>query len=421
MLTALAQEKKTPSVWFIGYPHMSCGFEMAVKLQKAGFNVNGMSHPGLEGPALKWDDVKKYNVLIVMGIGKSNADFTLSEKNKTNIEILNKFLNEGGGIFYIPQWVQQNTLIPPQKAFLDPLGITPLFDDVPVDPENSVNATSWKIDFAKTANIAKTPLTEGVKNFWFPVNTRAGAQNHTTPFTTGTDWTIAVKGEKSCSTQTIALDGIYSNKAMEGKIKSEVPIMAFRQVGKGRIICFGVTSEYLFNNVASTTLEGIVMEKGLKKVPSDGYKLIENSLKWLAEPSLSETVLGGAPMNTALLENPFKTKFGTPFVWDDKVKRLESSASNPGLIGARTKYSSGKGTVEKWVAEAKKNGLSFIVFLEEFSVLSRENFDNLKKDCARFTDAKFAAIPGFTIDDEVGNHYFYYGTSFILSTEAIPF
>ncbi len=408
-----SQEKKAPSVWFIGYPHMSCGFELAAKLQKGGFNINGMQHPGLEGPALKWDDVKKYNVLVVQGLGHSNADFTLSDKNKENIEVLNKFLAEGGGIFFIPCWGQQNNLIPPQKAFLNPLGLDPVFEDVPIDPETSVKGTSWKIDFARTANIAASPVTEGVKNLWFPVNCRAGAQNHTTPFTADGSWTVAVKGEKSCVTQTVAIEGVNANKPVEGKFKGEVPILAFRNVGKGRIVCFGITPEYLFSNVASTTLEGIVMEKGLKKVPSDGCRLIENSLKWLAEPSLAEAALGGAPMNMALLENPYKTKFCGPFPWDDNVKRLESPASNPGLIGARTQYSSGKGTVEDWVNEAKKNGLSFIVFLEEFGALSKEKFDSLKQDCAKFTDAKFAAIPGFTIDDEIGNHYFYFGTTFI--------
>jgi hypothetical protein len=405
----IPQENKAPSVLLLD---PGCGFEMATKLQKAGFNVNAMSHPGLGGAPLKWDDVKKYNIIIAAGLGNSNADLTLSDKNKANIEVLNKFLSEGGGIFFIPVRGQVNSDIPAQKAFLEPIGITPLFDNIPVDPENSVNATAWKLDFAKTANIAKTPITDGVNNLWFPVNTRAGAQNHTTSFIADTNWTIAVKGEKSCSTQTITIEGVSKDKVMEGKIKSEVPIMAFRQIGKGRIVCFGITPQYLFFNIASTTLEGIVMGKGLKKIPSDGYKLIENSLKWLAEPSISETVLGGAPMNKTLLENPFKTKFGNSFVWDEKLKRPESPASNPGLIGARTKYSSGNGTVADWIAEAKENGLSFIVFLEEFSALSKENFDNLKKDCEKLTDAKFAAIPGFTIDDEIGNHYFYYGTTF---------
>jgi len=407
------EKKKTPSVLFI-VGHSGCGFEIASKLQKAGFNVNSLAYPteGFDGPPLKWDDISKYNVLVVVGLGQSNADFSLSDTNKSNIEVLNRFLKEGGGIFYIPVWGQVNTPNPPQKAFLEPLGVNPLFDSMPIDPENSQNATTWKIDFAKTANIAASPLTEGVKNLWFPVNTRAGAQNHTTPFLADKNWTLGIRGEKSCSTQTIANTGHDAAKVADPVIKSEVPILAFRQVGKGRIVCFGITPEYLFSNVGSTTLEGIVMEKGLKKVPSDGYRLIENSLKWLAGPSLSETALGGAPMNKALPENAFMTKFGDPFVWDEKVRRPEAPAASPGLIGARTNYSSGKGSVAEWVAEAKKNGLSFIVFLEEFSSLSRENFEKLKKDCEKLTDAKFAAIPGFTIDDEIGNHYFYYGTKF---------
>ena len=197
-------EKKAPSVLFI-IGHSGCGFEIASNLQKAGFKVNAIPYTGNENAPLKWDDVKKYNVLVIAGLECSKADFTLTDKNKTNIEILNRFLNEGGGIFYIPTGGQVNTMIPPQKAFLEPLGVNSLFDNLPVDPENSVKATAWKLEFAKTANIAATPLTAGVKNLWFPVNTRAGGQNHTTPFFVDSKWTMAVKGEKSCSTKRLPI------------------------------------------------------------------------------------------------------------------------------------------------------------------------------------------------------------------------
>ncbi|OPZ82123.1 MAG: hypothetical protein BWY76_02811 [bacterium ADurb.Bin429] len=56
--------------------------------------------------------------------------------------------------------------------------------------------------------------------------------------------------------------------------------------------------------------------------------------------------------------------------------------------------------------------MAYLVFLEEFSKLSAANFEKLKADCARLSTPEFNAIPGFTIDDEVGNHYFYFGPSF---------
>ncbi|MFA6292448.1 MAG: hypothetical protein WC637_11735, partial [Victivallales bacterium] len=131
---------KEISVLFTGYPHFNCGFEMAGRLSKDGFAINGSHHPALEGQALTWEQLKKYNVIVLMQLGQSKADSSLTDKNKANIELLNKFMAEGGGIFFIPGLCQQKTQIPPQKAFLNPLGLDPLFEKVLFDPENSMKA-----------------------------------------------------------------------------------------------------------------------------------------------------------------------------------------------------------------------------------------------------------------------------------------
>ena len=62
--SSAGEETNVPSrsggaILFAGYPHFSCGFEMAGKLQKDGFAVSAMAHPGLEGPALTWDRVRR--------------------------------------------------------------------------------------------------------------------------------------------------------------------------------------------------------------------------------------------------------------------------------------------------------------------------------------------------------------------------
>lgn len=122
--------------------------------------------------------------------------------------------------------------------------------------------------------------------------------------------------------------------------------------------------------------------------------------------------MGGAPHDPKLLIDPTKTRFVKAYDWAGKIVMPEAALSGTGVIGARTTYSSGKATPDAWVAKARAKGFAYLVFLEEFSKLSRENFDKLKADCARLSSPDFAAIPGFTIDDEIGNHYFYFGTTF---------
>jgi len=123
-----------------------CGFTLANRLKAAGFNLDSLPYPGLNGKALTLEQVKRYNVLVVAGLGNGNADLTLTDKNKANIEVIRRFLDDGGGVFIIPVYGQITSGIPPQSEFLKPLGLVPLFEDVPRDPDHSVNATAWKID-----------------------------------------------------------------------------------------------------------------------------------------------------------------------------------------------------------------------------------------------------------------------------------
>jgi len=399
-----------PAVLFTGSSGGRCGFQVARKLAEAGFALNRTPYPGLNETPLSWDVARNYNVIVLCGLGRANADMTLG-KTKQSIETLNRYLEAGGGVLVFGTFGQMATAKPPQDAFLKPLGLTPLFDEMPSDPGTSVRATAWKLDFAFTDAVSPSPVTAGVKSLWYPVpDSRVGAQNHTTTFVADENWQVIVKGSKTSITRKGALQ--QAHPTAPGTYRRDVPLVAIRQVGRGRIMYLATTHEYVTGPNATTTLEGIFLSRGLNGRPSDGLTLLENGLRWLAEPSLSSGALGGAAMDAEMLRDPHKTRFAPPFDWPEKVKFPPVQAAYEGLIGARTTYSSGKATPEQWVAAAKAKGLSYIVFLEQFSALSPDEFRALKADCARLSSAHFWAIPGFTIDDEVGNHYFYFGTTF---------
>ena len=399
---------KQPSVLFSGSYQGACCYQVAQKLANAGIAVNAQGWPGLNDTPLSWEKAKQYNVIALSGLGLANADMTLPAKVTTTQATLRQFLAAGGGVLLFSAYGQMATEAPPQTAFLQPLGLTPLFDEMPLDPETSVKATSWKLNFAYTNAFTASPVTAGLKNLWYPAPIgRPGAQNHLTTFTVDDTWTVLVRGGHGSLTRKGA-PGDF-NPTDPGTYAHDVPLLAVKQVGKGRLLYLGITPEYLTGSVAMTTLEGITLERGLKGIPSDGYLLLENALKWLAEPSLAAGTLGGAAMDAKLLENPNKTQFGPPFAWPKEPVFPAECPAYPGVIGARTRYSSGAATSDEWAAKARAKGLSFLVFLEEFRRLSPEKFAQLKADCTRLSSPDFAAIPGFTIDDEIGNHYFYCG------------
>lgn len=405
-----ADEARRPAVLFVGASKEGCGYEGAKRLEAAGFAIGAVRYPGLLGGPLTWDQVKGYNVLVVTFLGMANADLTLTANNRATIDTLNRFLQAGGGIFYLCQFGQQQASKPPQDAFLGLLGLTPTYDEMPLDAGTEVSATAWKIPFAYTDRIEPAPVGDGVKGLWYPVPPhRIGAQNHATALKTQPPWQVVVTGSRS--SRTVKGELQEASPTQPGTWSANVPLMAVREVGRGRLACLGLTPEYLVGAHAETTLEAVVVERGLRGVGSGGWKLLENSLKWLAEPSLTGET-GGAKTDPELLRNPHLTRFGVPWDWSKGVQFPGSLPARRGVIGARTAASTGQGTVAEWVAAAKAAGLSFLVFLEDFGALTPGEFEQSKKDCAAASSAEFAAIPGFTIDDEVGNHYFYFGTTF---------
>ncbi len=398
-----AAAPKLPAVLFAGSEGGGCGYEQANRLAQAGFVLRAENaHP------LTWDRLKNYNV-VVSGLGMANADMSLGRTQQT-IDALNRYLQAGGGVLVFGSFGQANVAKPPQDAFLKPIGLTALFDEMPDDPKTAATATAWKIRFAPANAITESPVTADVKTLWYPVpRDRIGAQNHTISFVADSSWQVLIRGSESSLTRKGALQD--SSPSQPGTYKDRVPLAAIRQVGKGRIMYLGITQEYLVGVYANSTLEGIVLDRGLNQTPSHGYTLLANGLRWLAEPSLADGQLGGAAMQASLLDNPNKVRVGRPYAWPAQINFPAIEPALPGLIGARTSYSSGKATADQWADKAKAAGLAWIVFLEDFTKLSAEDFQKLKADCARLSSADFAAIPGLAIDDEVGNHYFYCNSS----------
>ncbi|MBM4036901.1 MAG: hypothetical protein FJ290_00175 [Planctomycetes bacterium] len=404
-----AATPRRPAVVFAGSDGGHCGHEVAGRLVQEGFALRA-EHSGLGDRPLAWDSLRNYNVVVLAGLGRANADMSLGRTRQT-VDCLNRFLAAGGGVLVLGSFGQMATDKPPQDAFLKPLGLTPLFDELPDDPKAAIVATAWKLPFAPASAIADSPVTTGVKSLWYPIpRMRVGAQNHTVPFTVDSSWQVLVRGSESSLTHKGALQESRPNQP--GTYPSAVPFVAARTAGKGRIVFLGITPEYLIGANAMSTLEGIVLDRGLKGIASNGYVLLANALRWLAEPSLTEGQLGGAATEESLLANPHKARLGKPYAWPAEPSFPAVEPALPGVVGPRTLYSSGKATADQWVEKAKAAGLAWIVFLEDFPKLSADNFLKLRADCARLSSPAFAAIPGIAIDDEVGNHYFYFGTTF---------
>lgn len=197
-------------------------------------------------------------------------------------------------------------------------------------------------------------------------------------------------------------------------------LLGVRQVGKGRLALCGFTDYWLFSSPPNCPTIEVMLSAGAGNKSSDWLQVVANTFKWLAEPSLAEG-MGGARTPEALLFAsdvipipPLIDWTGVRPVVRDPQKPLVLPAMADmqqvrGLVGARTELSGYRGTVAEYAAEARKAGLDYLVFLENALNMDEAKFNELLRQCGEASDGLFAAIPGLTIEDAQGNHFFYIG------------
>ena len=108
---------RRPAALFIGGGRASCGYDVASRLDKAGFAL-GTVGKELDQEALTRDDVKSYNVLVIYDLGRCNADMALPQWTQDTIATVRRFLEVGGGVLYVPRFGQMATEAPAQEAWL---------------------------------------------------------------------------------------------------------------------------------------------------------------------------------------------------------------------------------------------------------------------------------------------------------------
>ncbi|MGB9877038.1 MAG: hypothetical protein ACPLPS_04645 [bacterium] len=365
--------------------------EVAKRLMQAGFEFD-----------FRWDFpeesyIKQFNVVVLQRGGAYLGD--------REREILLRFVAEGGGLFislwkgeHLEDWNGQFRLLEQIDARLRPEAVH--------DKERErEGGTPWGIIFASTSNIFPSPVSKGVSLIWYPVSEGAGGASATLTFDVGNEWQIVVRGEASAKSILWESNarGLPPDMIPQEGI-SAPPIFAIRTYGEGRIALCSINSSYHFWGGYATALKGIVMEKGINNQPSHFLRLLLNTLDWLAEPSLKSAKFGGAKTPSQLLQEP-KLPLVPPWNWENPTFPPPPKVFK-GIVGAQTGLSGGKGKVEDYAKIARSLGLDFIVFLEDFSNLPKDKWEELVRECMAVSGKDFLAVPGFRFEDGYGNHYF---------------
>lgn len=429
----LAEDTQKPAILIIDNERGGRDYWNPLTLQEmldAGYEVGQCAR----GKTPKAEELQRYNIVLLVGLP---PDFSTDLLPK-----LETFMEQGGGVLVVPSCRVEKPLEGGEfLKWLQRLGATIYFQGV-VDPERRqvVDWCKWPgaPEYIWTSEIAENPITRGVKNLWY----RTGVSVHysvlSAPLTLDANWTPLLftgPGSRAVSWAespferesilSSAFQKTYGDFILpQGQQGGKLPLLAVRARGQGRLAVFSVNPQDLFWSPYIPAQGGVMLHKGFKDRPSDGWALMNNLYTWLAEPSLAGNALGGAK---TVLEQLFRKPATAPQSVDWKRasetglapsipgadpilpspspaasdKPIDTVAAVPcGLAGAHTAYSSGSGTVAEWVAAAKASGLDFIIFMEDIGKMNAGKWEKLKADCAAISDDQFTAYPGMEFEHE---------------------
>ena len=427
---AAATTGKKPAILIIDQSWEYWNPPVIQEMLDAGYEVNRC--PRGKTPTV--DELKRHNIALMIS---PREDFATDLQPK-----LEAFMEQGGGVLVAPSGNVEHPLVgATYMKWLKSRGATIYFHGV-VDPERRKVADWCKQpgnpEYVWTGEIADSPITRGVKTLWY----RAGVSAHymllSSPMDVDGNWTPLVftgPGSKTVSwaESPYERDGMSADfkKAYaefiqpQGRAQGRLPLVAARSCGAGRLAVVALNPQDVFWSAYIPARGGVVLRRGFADRPSDGWKLLDNLYRWLAEPSLAGNTLGGAKTDRTKL---FRESLATQKAYDWKQDaeagiaaaalarkdQLRSDALTVadklaagaglrvprGLAGAHSACTSGQGSVAEWAAAAKASGLDFLIFMEDWGKMNAEKWEKLKTDCKAASDDQFLAYPGMEFEHE---------------------
>lgn len=326
----------------------------------------------------------------------------LTDADHATIKLLQRYAEAGGGVLLTQNTAQMAvTELAIPDALARAFGTRILLETVVSDPANTKQIGKWPNDTYTFTDQVMPPVNQGIKGVCYHSDIDWLCLYGVLPFLPETPWQVVLSGgPKSHSVPgKIGLEQIDKEARPEGFAKN-VPLAGVRDYGAGRAAYVGLMASNIFarpvfNDEGRETYE-VFMSKGWEGHPSDLLTFYANVIAWVSA-------------NADKLESADWKSWPNPAA--NATKRSFAWKLHKGVVGPRTIYSTGTSSPEDYVKKAKAAGLDFIVFLEDFAALKPGGFENLKADCRELSDAKFAAIPGFTYTNTDGNHEYVFSDS----------
>ena len=316
---------------------------------------------------------------------------SFSEQDDMRFKLIEEYVANGGGLL-LTQCLGQmlaDTLLPVRLG--DMFGLDIRYETTVFSKDKLVKLGDQHGDTYYQCTDIAAPFNKGLKTVLYPGTSGQGSLHGNKPFTGDKNWQIIMKSDAGSYSRQhrVHVLNVYQER-VDGKesFKGNVPMAGVRKFGKGHVAYIGLEPSCSITmhddqKAGRKISDQVFADDGLMGFLGNVYEYLTTN---------SAQVAAG--------------KF-TP------IPEVKDSTNPPklyrGIVGARTTYSSGKSSVAEYVAAAKKAGMDFIIFLEEFDKLSYKNFEALRNECKKFSKDNFLALPGFTYKNIDDNNQFVYG------------
>jgi len=336
-----------------------------------------------------------------------------------NLELIDQFVKAGGGFFFTPSNGSEMAAHA-LTQFLAPYGAAVQSAQVRDDKHAYSNLKpedrSEFFDYSWTTNVADHPATQGVKTVFYPTPQLRWDDMYSTPVMKLEDkaWKTLVRAMPS-SVAAKAVD--YYNWLPQGGTKP--PLVAVRDVGKGRMALFAVNPFYTLWKPYDRPkdgwiweshtgkIDGVVLEKGDGEKKSDVKPLLIGLLRWLADTGRDKGMGGYTAETFAALPVPDPVP---PPDWLYTWKPDDGNQWFKVMVGARSDFSDGKGTVAEYAEAAKKAGVSVLYMTETFEKFDSARWEEFREACRKASDDKIKVVAGLDLPDLSGNRYLLLGS-----------
>ncbi len=379
--------------------------------------------------------MQQYNVVVV-----PSMMFWATQQPPEEVgRYLDAHLKSGGGVLLFQlTFLEGIPLFEAQNAWLQQYGASFRWEELVADDAHKyANPPSvpWQAPhFFWTDNLAKnSPLTRDVRQvFWVPGFFRGP---HMAGLNVDKNWQVLLSAPAGTQRYKLTYDKAAFTVA---RTKDEptigaVPLLAVRQVGKGRLAVFGGSPATFWYDLGKPVYARVPQERGDGVRSSDWMPLLFNVLRWLGEPAQKAGRPGGFSGQVQFNVRP---DWGnrTPIDWE----RVDREGVSPELVqqtltwhggvtpqdwkdweqgkykpykvllAAKTVLSGGKGTVADWRRAALAAGYSVVVFREDIYNLTPAQWDAFRKECDAASDATFRAVVGQEYEDWIGNKFMHF-------------